>query len=135
MALVTWSSKYSVGVQRMDEQHTVLFEMLNDLHTAMMKGEANKATGALLSKLAQYTHEHFSAEESMMAAVGYQDLANHRIKHRELTKEVDELTARYQRGEASLNLKLLTFLRNWLTNHIQQEDRQYGPWLNGHGVR
>ena len=42
MALLTWSSKYSVGVQSMDSQHTVLFGILNDLHTAMMKGEASK---------------------------------------------------------------------------------------------
>jgi len=25
-------------------------------------------------------------------------------------------------------------LRNWLTNHIQKVDHEYGPWLNEHGV-
>jgi hemerythrin len=30
---------------------------------------------------------------------------------------------------------LLNFLRDWLTNHIQKEDRQYSSWLNQRGIR
>jgi hemerythrin len=48
MALLTWSSKYSVGVPSMDSQHTVLFNILNELHDAMMNGHAHKLTGPLL---------------------------------------------------------------------------------------
>jgi hemerythrin-like metal-binding protein len=134
MALLTWSSKYSVGVQSMDSQHTVLFGILNDLHAAMMKGQAQNMTGSLLKKLVDYTRNHFSTEESMMAAAGFPGLAQHRAKHHELIKQVGEFSARYQRGESALNLHLLNFLRDWLANHIQQEDQQYGPWLNKNGA-
>ena len=79
MALLTWSSKYSVGVQRMDEQHTVLFGMLNDLHESMMKGQAKQIVGPLLKKLAAYTQEHFTAEEGLMRTSGYAGLAQHRV--------------------------------------------------------
>jgi len=41
---------------------------------------------------------------------------------------------RYRRGDNSVYIELLNFLRDWLTNHMQKEDREYGPWLNGHGV-
>ena len=127
MALMTWSSKYSVGVQSMDSQHTVLFGILNDLHTAMMKGEASKFAGVLLRKLLSYTKDHFAAEEALMAAAGYTGLAQHRLKHRDLCKQVEEFAARYERGESALNVQLLNFLRDWLTNHIQLEDQKYGP--------
>jgi hemerythrin len=133
MSLLTWSGKYSVGVQSMDSQHTVLFGILNDLHAAMIKGQAQKITGLLLRKLASYTRDHFSAEERLMAAAGYPGLAQHRMKHRVLMKQVDDFAVRYERGESNLNLALLNFLRDWLTNHIQHEDQQYGPWLNEHG--
>jgi hemerythrin-like metal-binding protein len=135
MALLTWSSKYSVGVKTLDSQHTVLFGLLNDLHAAMMKGQAQSLTGPLLRKLVEYTHTHFSAEEQMMAAAKYSGLANHRIKHRELIQQVEEYAARFERGEITLNLHLLNFLRDWLSNHIQVVDHEYGPWLNEHGVR
>ena len=42
-------------------------------------------------------------------------------------KQVEEFTARYERGETTLNVQLLNFLRDWLANHIQIEDKQYGP--------
>jgi hemerythrin-like metal-binding protein len=114
----------------MDNQHTVLFGILNDLHDAMMKGHAQKVTGELLQKLVKYTREHFAAEEALMAAVAYPGLAPHRVKHRDLIKQVNEFAARYQRGETNLNLTLLNFLREWLTHHIQNEDKQYGPCVN-----
>jgi len=134
MALLTWSSKYSVGVQSMDGQHTVLFGLLNDLHSAMMKGQAQSMTAVLLRKLANYTHDHFTAEEAVMSAARYPDLAKHRIMHRELSKQVEEFAARFERGESTLNLHLLNFLRDWLTNHIQNVDHGYGAWMNDHGV-
>ncbi len=135
MALLIWSSKYSVSVQSMDRQHTVLFGMLNELHEAMMKGQAQKVTGELLGKLVKYTHEHFAAEEDLMKSTKYPALAEHGIKHRELIKQVEDFAARYARGESMMNVELLNFLRDWLTNHIQNEDQKYGPWLNEHGKR
>ena len=135
MALLTWNSKYSVGVKALDSQHTVLFGILNDLHAAMMKGDAQSLTGPLLRKLANYTKEHFAAEERMMTTAKYPGLDAHRNQHRDLNKQVAEYIGRFDRGEVTLNLHLLKFLRDWLTNHIQKVDCEYGPWLNEHGVR
>jgi hemerythrin-like metal-binding protein len=119
----------------MDSEHTVLFGILNDLHEAMMKGRAQSIVGQLLHKLANYAGEHFTAEEALLQKAGYPDLAQHRILHRDLTKEVGEFVSRYERGESTLNLKLLNFLRDWLTNHIEKVDHKYGDWINEHGKR
>ena len=135
MALMTWSDKYSVGVRALDEQHTGLFQTLNDLHAAMLKGQAQSLTGPLLRKLVDYTRRHFAAEEAMLVSTRYPGLAGHREKHRALTKQVEEYVARFEKGEITLNLTLMDFLRDWLTNHIQKTDKEYGPWLNEHGVR
>jgi hemerythrin-like metal-binding protein len=100
----------------------------------MMKGQAQSLTGPLLKKLADYTRNHFSAEEGMMASVKYPVLEGHKTKHRELIKQVEDYIERYEKGEITINLHLLNFLRDWLTNHIQKVDKEYGPWLNEHGV-
>jgi hemerythrin len=134
MALMNWNSSYSVGVKALDSQHTVLFEILNELHGAMMKGQAQTMTGPLLRKLVDYTRTHFTAEEAMLANAKYPGLNEHLALHRDLMKQVEEYSVRFERGEITLNLHLLNFLRDWLTNHIQKVDHQYGPWLNEHGV-
>jgi hemerythrin len=135
MALITWTEKLSVGVKSIDDQHTILFETINELHAAMMRGQARTIVGTLLHTLADYTRHHFAAEEAMMAAAQYPGLAPHRIKHRELTKEVEGYVARYEQGDITLSMPLLNFLSSWLSNHIQNTDKEYGPWMNERGVR
>jgi hemerythrin-like metal-binding protein len=135
MALLTWNQKYSVGVHALDDQHTGLFKILNDLHAAMLKGQAQTLTGPLLKKLVDYTRTHFADEESLMARTKYPGLTEHRAQHQDLVKQVEGYVERFERGEITLNVHLLNFLRDWLTNHIQKSDHQYGPWMNDHGVR
>ena len=136
MALLTWDdNRYSVGVKSIDGQHPVLFGLINDLHDAMLKGQAQSQTGPLLRKLADYTQTHFTAEEKMMAEANYPGLADHKIKHRDLMKQVQEFSSRLEKGEIALTLDLMNFLRDWLTNHIQKVDHDYTPWMNQHGVQ
>lgn len=135
MALVTWSDKLSVGIKSIDDQHSVLFNTINELHAAMLKGQARQIIGKLLGELLLYTRNHFSDEEKMMADKGYPGLDEHIKVHRALTKKVEEYSARYEKGDLSLSLDLSEFLSNWLTAHIQGVDRSYGPYMNERGVR
>jgi hemerythrin-like metal-binding protein len=113
----------------------VLFNAINDLHAAMLKGQARSVVGPLLHKLVDYTREHFTAEEAMMETAKYPSLDAHRIKHKELTKHVEEYVIRFESGDITLSIQLSNFLSDWLTKHIQSTDQEYGPWLNEHGVR
>ena len=130
MALINWSKDYSVGVQSIDGQHSSLFNMLNELHAAMMQGQARSVAGPVLHRLVNYTREHFTAEEAMMAAAKYPGLAQHRMKHRALTSKVEEFMKRYESDQATVNIELLSFLRDWLVSHIQKSDKEYAPWLH-----
>lgn len=134
MGFMTWDERFSVGVKTVDDQHIVLFEILNDLHDAMKKGQAQSVTGPLLRKLVDYTRHHFSSEEAKMAAVAYPGLAAHREKHRDLIQQVEQFIARFERSDIMLGVDLFNFLRDWLTTHIQKTDKEYGPWLIQHGV-
>ena len=135
MALLAWNSRYSVGVKALDGQHTVLFNTLNDLHAAMMNGNGKTMTGPLLRKLVEYTRTHFADEEAMLTATKYPGLADHKVRHRELINQVNGYVDSFDRGDAALNLHLITFLSDWLTNHIQKSDHDYSSWLNSHGVK
>ena len=134
MSLMTWNDRYSVGVKTIDQQHSGLFAIVNELHAAMIKGQAKNVVGSLLEKLIKYTVEHFAYEERMMAAAKYPGLVTHRAHHADLTRQVEDFMARYKRGDGAVNIELLQFLRDWLTRHIQQEDKQYGPFLTRHAA-
>jgi hemerythrin len=101
----------------------------------MMKGQARAIIGDLLSKLLTYTRNHFSDEEKMLETANYPGLAVHQIKHRALTKQVEEYIARFEKGDVTLSNELASFLSDWLKTHILSVDQQYGPYMNEHGVR
>jgi hemerythrin len=134
MPLFTWSKDYAVGVKSLDSQHTNLFAILNELLEAMAAGKGQSVAGELLRKLVSYTKEHFATEERLMELAHYPALAAHREHHRALTQQVGDFMTRFEKGDGAVNLDLLEFLRAWLKNHIQREDKEYGPWLNDHGV-
>jgi len=135
MPLISWSDKYSIGVKILDDQHKGLIDLVNELHAAMMVGQAQSAAGPVLKKLLDYTRIHFSAEERFMSQSRYADLAEHRASHRDLTGKVVELVTRHQKGDPTMYLPMLNFLRDWLASHIQQEVKALGPWMNEQGIR
>jgi hemerythrin len=135
MALMTWSAKNSVGVEALDNQHKDLMRLLNEFHAASIQGKAQKVAGPLLRQIASLANEHFSAEERLMESARYPGLAKHRAQHRELTAKVAEFVSRHEKGDATICTQLLYFMRDWLTAHMQTEDRQYTPWLSAHGAK
>jgi len=135
MALLNWNRKrYSVGVAKLDDQHALFIGNLNKLHAAMIRGKGKQITGPLLEALIAAAREHFAAEEGLMASTNFPGLIQHRAEHKILGEKLEELNSRHQRGETETSISLLLFMRNWLSTHILEEDRNYAPWMQSHCV-
>jgi hemerythrin len=135
MPLIAWSGKYSVGVKNLDDQHKEVINLLNELHAAMLKGQAQSVADALLPRIQRLAHEHFSTEERLMESTKYSGLVEQRAEHGPLLARIDEYVARHKRGDSAMYLELLTFMRDWLTHHMQNVDKKYTAWFNEHGIR
>jgi|SRR5450631_568252 hemerythrin len=136
MALLTWSNENSVGIQAMDEEHRELFDTINELHDAVLSAEEEREqTGLLLRRLVESARNHFSSEESIIAATNYPELSEHSQQHQSLIEEVEELAARFEQDGLVLNDRSLNFLHYWFNDHLQNDDRPLSAWLNTHGVR
>jgi hemerythrin len=129
-----WNDSYSVKVGAMDTQHRKLFDIIRELYSAMRSGHGKDVTGKVLTRLIDYTVQHFAAEEKLMEKNGYPVLAAHQAEHRALTDKVVAFKKSFDTGSALITLELMTFLQNWLTNHIQTVDKKYGDFLNSKGV-
>jgi len=134
MALMEWNQVYSVNVKKFDDQHKKLIELVNQLHDAMKAGEGNTMLGVVLQSLIAYTGSHFSEEEKMMQASGYPDYARHKATHDELVKQVLDLQKKFQSGGGVMTLTVMSFLKDWLTRHIQGDDKKYGQYFNSKGI-
>ena len=135
MALMSWNNKYSVGVDELDNQHKKLMEILNELHAATMIGKAKEAAVKILPRLVVVAKEHFAAEERLMESIHFPGLDAHRAKHRDLTAKVAEFAARHEKGDPTVYMEALYFVRDWLHKHMQGEDQEYAAWLKSRGAR
>ncbi len=135
MEMLVWREQYSVGVPRMDQQHKKLIGILNQLFDAMMNHHAFEVTEPLVKQLVEYTQTHFADEEALMAATGFPGLNEHREQHRRLIERVQKQVALAAGKDLFQPVQLLHFLNDWLTVHIQQEDKLYGPWIQSHDAR
>lgn len=134
VALMEWSPSFSVKVKKFDDQHKKLVDLLNQLHDAMKAGEGNTMLGVVLQSLIAYTGSHFADEEKMMQANAYPDYAKHKAAHESLVKQVLDLQKKFQAGGGVLTVTVLSFLKDWLVNHIQGEDKRYGQYFNTKGI-
>lgn len=132
---VTWSPQYSVGIAAIDSEHQKLIGLLNDLHAAMMQGQGRAVMGKVLDGLSAYTVSHFAHEESLLRMHAYRDYAPHKAEHDKLIKQVKSLQEDFSAGNATILLEVMTFLQNWLVNHIVGVDKKYTAHLQAAGVK
>jgi len=125
MALITWSSKYSVGVEVLDNQHKALIDILNEFHAASIRGKAQQVAGPLIRRMVSQAAEHFATEERLLESSSYPGLAGHRKAHQELTAKVAEFVLRHEKGDTTMYMQLLYFMRDWLAKHMQTLDHEY----------
>ena len=128
MSLV-WREQLSVGNDSIDSDHKHLIEIVNLAEHSLLAKSRAELTSAL-AQLLQYSKVHFSREEKFANAVGYPDVAVMHASHEALIEKLQQITQ-----ELDGNLKtsvvegFVTFLREWLVNHVIKEDMLLKPYF------
>jgi hemerythrin-like metal-binding protein len=129
MTFVQFSEEFHLGHSLIDSQHASLFEAVNQLHDLMLAGTSRQQLGRVLAFLRSYTVEHFATEEAFMAETDYPEMPAHKAQHDELVRQVQELEEKHTAGSLTLSITVMTFLRDWLAQHISVDDRKLAQHL------
>jgi len=129
-----WDEKYSVKVKRLDDQHKILFNIINDVSEAMDAGEGNQVLGDILDSMASYSKVHFFSEEKFMQDCDYPDLDKHKKEHQYFVTRVQGFKKNLEDEKNALSKDVIDFLKTWLTEHILVKDAKYSTFLNEKGI-
>jgi hemerythrin len=121
MPLTTWNRKDSVGVKELDKQHEGLIHFPDRLHAASMRSEAREVAGPVLPRFPKLAARHFSTKQRLIESIRFPGVAEHRLKHREMAERLSEIASCHEKGDAAVFVQLLSFTRNVLVQHIQEE--------------
>ncbi len=125
-----WSERFSTGIEPIDEDHQKLLGLLSRCKQVEEGQHGGANIKSILAELLAYTHTHFLREEAVMEVCNYPGLTSHRQVHRLLTRQVKKELSNFEKGKLDV-LELLTFMSNWLVDHIQGMDHAIAPYCEG----
>jgi len=134
MLPIEWDEKYSVHVKEIDDQHKNLFSLFNKLQDGMITGKGKGELEQILSDLIDNTVIHFATEEKLMKQFSFIGYVEHKRTHDDLIAEAKELQENFSQGRIVLDEEVSVFLTGWLTDHILDTDKKYGPLFKNKGV-
>ena len=100
----------------------------------MSAGQGKERMGTILTRLVQYTAAHFAYEERLMQLHGYPEYAAHKAEHEDLTRQVAQFYQEFQSGQIGISIRLLSFVEDWLKQHIGKSDQGYAKLLTAKAV-
>jgi len=129
MEYIQWQPAFDLGDETIDSQHRELVRILNETYEMMLSYARLPLFLGKIAELKSYVVEHFTYEEKLMESIAYPKLISHRKLHREFVKELIELEGKIRKGKKSASAEVFIFLRDWLIEHIQVQDRGYSTLL------
>lgn len=133
MNKITWTDDYSVGSKVLDEQHKQLITILNYLIRSSESPDFTIHSESILkalSLLTNYAKGHFRTEEAIFSKTDYPKISEHKKHHTEFEEYIAEFGQSLNKGAEHKPEELLTYVSDWLNNHILIEDMEFKPYLS-----
>ena len=126
MSFMEWQGSFALGIEKFDEHHKHLIDLINEIHNEFTSGATIEHLDKVLLTLSDYATYHFASEERWMNLNAYPDLHQHRKEHFSFSNKIAELRDAFINGDPNVSKELLQFLVTWLSNHILDSDACYG---------
>ena len=124
-----WSEAIETGLAAIDSQHKALFDL-----SASFRGEGDQIrVMRSLTMLCDYANTHLQDEEAMLEAIGYPQLAEHRVHHQAFRRMLRELLD----DSRSMTLdriadRIEALINGWFYQHILTVDAAYVAAVKAH---
>jgi len=142
VASYAWRDDYLVSIHKIDRQHKALFRTANKLYRQLLGHDNPEQINAIFSDLIRQTRVHFQTEEELMQIHHYPDYQNHKQLHDLLIQQIEDMqNSRQELGTLDFKqpwiekLEIDDYLSGWLVNHIIDEDKKLGTFLQDSGLQ
>lgn len=132
--MTKWDESYSVGIKQFDEEHKVLFDIIQQLGRSIVNVNSKEKLEEVLLRIVDYATTHFASEERLMKEHGYPNLDEHLAEHEVFTKVIDDFQDQLEKGRSTLSTEVFKTLIKWLNDHFKNADAKYALFLNSKGI-
>lgn len=129
MPLFLWKPSYELGIPEIDHDHRQLVGIINELYEEMKQGHGHDILNQTIDRLLDYVNEHFENEESSMRVNRYPQFDEHVKEHQAFRERIVEMDQQRRLGSKQSTIELMTFLCDWLRDHVTTVDKEFGSYL------
>lgn len=130
-----WEEKYSVGVEELDNQHKVLFQVINEMVDLVGLTSTKEKINGIGERLGWYINNHFATEEKYFKMFHYVEAEEHVLEHKIFHEKIDEIQKKYNDDTLTLSFQLVDYLEDWWIHHIMIIDKKYKNCFQKHGLK
>jgi len=131
MEISSWKDDLRIGIGKIDSQHQVLIELLDQ---CIQTSKLSKAEfEPVFNDMKLSTDTHFRAEEQLMQTLNYAEFEEHQKQHRLFEENLGLLGTEVNHWEKLTIVTLTSLLRDWFVQHILDFDRQIGAYKRAIG--
>lgn len=135
MPFIAWNDRLSVRVPSIDREHKELIAILNHLYDAIRANATRDSLSETLARLSEHTRYHFAHEEALFKNTPYPNAEEHCLEHDNMVAWLVEMERKYDEGiTAGLSLEMVSYLKDWLFDHILASDHSYASHLQMTGA-
>ncbi len=134
-----WKEKYSIGVDRIDNQHKELFirlsNFINIVQNDMDWEEKLDKVKETMEFMQSYVLIHFSEEEEYQKKINYPEFKEHKKAHDEFKMEINKYVEILEKNGFT-EVKIQEFagkLMTWLIMHVCHMDQKIGEYVKSKG--
>jgi hemerythrin-like metal-binding protein len=117
-------AKYLLGIQEIDVQHSGIFAAMESLQKLDRESVPLQPVAPALKKLRELLVEHFDYEESFMGSIDCPDLQEHKQKHAELRRLLEDCVS--TSSPTAIDGSLSRELGGRISDHLLKYDVKMG---------
>lgn len=124
---VEWTSDLETGIERVDEQHKVLVDILNRLND--INSTDNEEMEDIFDELYDYATYHFMNEECLMLKNDYVGAKEHCKFHNDFKFQIQKYRELFKKNNITFSKSTQKYLLEWFISHIRGTDIQMASAL------
>jgi hemerythrin len=124
-----WNDAYGVGISDIDEQHGILFEMIDGLAAAAEGRDRASFKAGDVERVVELARAHLKYEETLLGRNRPPGYAEAIRDHAEFLKKVDVLSRYVSEAPADALQTMVEFLKDWVIDHTLLENGRFREYL------
>lgn len=129
MQKISWSDKFSVGFESIDNQHAKIIQLINTLIEHQNDSMDSKIMVDTIAELLKYSSQHLEYEEKLLKSLEYPEYTQHKEFHVEYVEVIAGYSIEAITTKNMSPTVFMEFLKHWWTEHILKEDMKFKPFL------